>query len=103
MRGLMSASAHEYTSTACLHDECGSCRFTCKYCDSPCRHGCHRTPPAAAPVPWVDQARDIVGELLHLTRLAGFLPDELAARISTDPDLFWLRGEVQPDGTWREP
>jgi 2-polyprenyl-6-methoxyphenol hydroxylase-like FAD-dependent oxidoreductase len=53
----------------------------------------------------VDQARDIAADLLvacgglkGLTRsgLSG-----LAAKIRTDPHLFWLRGEVQPPGEWR--
>ena len=70
---------HEYMSTACHHGKCGTCRKTCKYCDSPCRHSCHQDPSATSPLPWVDQARGIAGELLHLVRLAGFLPDDLVA------------------------
>lgn len=30
-----------------------------------------------------------------------YLPAELRKRIAEDPALFWLRGEVQPDGTWQ--
>jgi len=94
---------HLYVSTACRHGACGSCRNTCKYCDEPCRHECH--PQKAAtdgqPQTWVDQARDIAAELLYLVRQADWLPDKLADRIRNDPSLFWLRGETQPDGTWR--
>jgi len=28
------------------------------------------------------------------------VPPELLRRIASDPALFWLRGEVQPDGEW---
>lgn len=93
-------TAHEYTSTACLHDQCGSCRNTCKFCDAPCRHPCH---PASGetPVPWVDQARDIARELLRDGLHNGPIDPALLRRIEADPALFWLRGEVVPDGTWR--
>jgi hypothetical protein len=54
---------HEYLSTACLHDECGNCRNTCKFCDAPCLHDCH--PGGAAPgFSWVGQAREIAQALL---------------------------------------
>lgn len=90
--GETAPDVHVYISTACLHGQCGSCRNTCKYCDSPCRcplPGCtHRHPGDTTPVSWVDQARGVAAELLHLTRLAGWLPDELAGRIAADPDLF---------------
>lgn len=95
---------HAYTSTACLHGICGSCRATCKFCDEPCRHGCH---PAAstAPVAGVDQAREIARELLDVARPGALMsmPPDLYQRIRKDPALFWLRGETVPDGTWRSP
>jgi hypothetical protein len=80
---------HAYVSTACFHEECGSCRSTCKYCDAPCSHGCH---PAdlSLPKPWVHQARDIA--VLLLAELGpDRVPAVLRERIATDPDLFWLR------------
>jgi hypothetical protein len=100
--GAVTGGQHEYTSTACLHGECGSCRKTCKYCGVSC--GCQRplcthnlTEPG--PASWVDQARGIARELL-----AAFNRDdmshELVLRIRDDPDLFWLRGEEAPPGTW---
>lgn len=30
-----------------------------------------------------------------------YIPAHLFVRISEDPALFWLRGEVQPDGEWK--
>lgn len=93
--------AHAYVSTACFHGECGACRNTCKYCDAVCscpHHGSGQVPPE----PWVDQARGIARELLRygLSRHEA-VPPELLRRISSDPGLFWLRGEVQPPGEWR--
>ncbi len=44
---------HEYTSTWCLHGECGTCktvRLTCKTCGTICRHGCHHGEPVEPPV-----------------------------------------------------
>ena len=95
-------TVHLYTSTACWHGECGGCRATCKYCDEPCQCGCH---PGGRrqPEPWVDQARGIALELLDVVKSWSRYPDELMERIADDPGLFWLRGEVQPRGTWREP
>ncbi len=92
--------SHDYLSTACLHKDCSGCRLTCKFCDAPCLHGCHRGG-RALPQPWVDQSRAVGLELL--AALGDNVPPELARRISEDPDLFWLRGEIQPDGVWHEP
>lgn len=103
---------HNYLSTACFHEVHGdACRKTCKFCDAPCFCTCHRNPVsgerAAVPEPWVDQARAVAAELLAVLRpLSGTaegMPPELEQRIANDPDLFWLRGEVQPDGEWHEP
>jgi len=33
---------HVYTSTACQHGLHDKCRLVCKYCDEPCRCGCHK-------------------------------------------------------------
>jgi hypothetical protein len=99
----MTVAVHEYTSTACLHGKCGSCRNTCKYCDSPCLCVHHLNLQSVPGVSrsWVDQARGIAAELLGAAT-AGQVPQELILRIYTDPDLFWLRGDVQSAGTWRE-
>jgi hypothetical protein len=57
----------------------------------------------------LDQARDIARELLGLVRdvnedIPGHGPlPPFEERLRTDPDLFWLRGEVMPDGTWQPP
>lgn len=32
---------HDYVSTACVHEEHGQCRVTCKFCPSECRCACH--------------------------------------------------------------
>jgi len=32
---------HVYVSTACLHEEHGRCRRTCKFCAAPCQCECH--------------------------------------------------------------
>jgi hypothetical protein len=92
--------AHAYLSTACYHSKHGVlCRQTCKYCDAPCSCTCHR---GILPVPWVDQARAVAAELFSAIYPAD-VPAALAQRIETDPALFWLRGEVAPDGQWHEP
>jgi hypothetical protein len=104
---------HNYLSTACYHEIHGdACRNTCKFCDAPCFCTCHRNPVsgerAAVPKPWVAQARAIavefrdllVGAMIQVDKLAA--AEELQRRTETDPDLFWLRGEVQPDGEWHE-
>lgn len=49
---------------------------------------------------WVDQARAIARELLAVLPMRN-LPLDLMARVGDDPDLFWLRGEEVPPGTWR--
>jgi len=95
---LTAPPPHAYVSTACHHGECGACRNTCKYCDSPCSHGCHPASGVPLPEPWVDQARDIARELLR----SADLPDKLAQRIASDPALFWLRAEAPPPGEWRD-
>ena len=97
---------HNYLSTACFHETHGdACRKTCKFCDAPCFCTCHRNPVsgerAAVPEPWVDQARAIAVELLSAVHGEDW-PGDLLLRIREDPDLFWLRGEVQPDGEWHE-
>jgi hypothetical protein len=38
--------------------------------------------------------------MIQVDKLAA--AEELQRRTETDPDLFWLRGEVQPDGEWHE-
>lgn len=90
---------HLYISTACFHEECDSCRRTCKFCGSPCRCGHHYGDKAEPVTSWVDQARDMARMLLMEVRDAGgpWTP-QFAERIATDPDLFWLRGEEQPPG-----
>lgn len=98
--------AHRYVSTACHHGECGDCRRSCKYCDTPCQHICHRqgiTSTVKVIPSWVDQARGIARELLaeHLHGRppgAPSIPPELLRRIEYDPELFWLRGEERPPG-----
>lgn len=35
------ACGHRYWSTACLHQEHGQCRLTCKFCHQLCGCGCH--------------------------------------------------------------
>jgi hypothetical protein len=96
----MTTGQHEYTSTARLHGQCGSCRKTCKYCDASCQHGCH-TQAGGRPVAGVDQARGIARELLATWQQDRELSDEFCVRLDSDPDLFWLRGEEAPPGTWR--
>lgn len=92
--GAAVATGHAYTSTACVHGECGSCRETCKYCDESCQHGCHSGGRAAGES-WVDQARGIAAALLDSIN-PGDMPAELRARIAADPRLFWLREEEGP-------
>lgn len=102
-------AVHRYVSTACWHELAdhvpelhGSCRARCKYCDEQCRCPNHPDADDEPNVSWVDQARDVAVELLAAARDGG-LPAELEERIRTDRSLFWLRGEVQPPGEWREP
>lgn len=33
---------HVYVSTYCQHGHCANCRHTCKLCQAPCHHSCHR-------------------------------------------------------------
>lgn len=94
--------AHDYLSTACLHEAADgtpqvhdACRQTCKFCDAPCQCPRHEARETAGHVSRVDQARDIARELLrHGNTL------EFQRRIKDDRTLFWLRGEEQPPGTW---
>lgn len=99
-----SPTSHDYLSTACAHDQCGSCRNTCKFCGSSCVHGCHPQTGEQLASP-VDQARDVAMELLGVIRAAGLdldgLAPDLASRLRDDPALFWARGEVQPPGEWQ--
>jgi len=94
-------AAHAYVSTACFHEDCGGCRNTCKYCDAPCSHPCHPAAGQPLPEPWVDQARAIARELLRYgLSTTQAVPPELLHRITSDPALFWLRGEAVPPGEW---
>jgi hypothetical protein len=91
---------HEYLSTACEHDECASCRQTCKYCGASCRHQCHsRDTGRLGPVSWVDQARGMALRLLAACHAADMdlavVDRHLARAIDEDPALFWLREEQQ--------
>lgn len=105
---------HRYISTACEHalhenrpELHAECRLSCKYspdgvesCTCPHHTG---MPLGEMPPPWVDQARGIALELLTLIEEDDHfrLPAELAERVRSDPNLFWLRREVQPPGQWR--
>lgn len=92
---------HHYVSTACLHeindgdpDQHDRCRATCKTCGRPCECANHTEGEiSSAPPSWVDQARDIARRLM-----AEWPSMTLAQEITTDPALFWLRGEEQPPG-----
>lgn len=45
---------HDYTSTYCQHNDCGTCatvRKTCKTCNATCNHGCHTGEPIDPPSP----------------------------------------------------
>lgn len=108
----LAGKRHIYLSTACLHELIdgdlslhGACRATCKTCCEPCICGKH---PAYDnhyfPPPWVDQARNVAVRFLAVIRehgidLADAEPD-LHEALLYDPNLFWLRGEVQPAGEW---
>jgi len=101
----MTTPMHDYLSTACGHGNCANCRLTCKFCDSPCQHGCHQQDGTKdLPPSWVDQARDIARELwgflTHPEYEGSSIPPWLADRVRDDPALFWLRGEEQPPGRW---
>lgn len=48
-------TVHDYLSTACQHDLCGSCRITCKYCEAVCQHSCHAEDAADTPASWLRQ------------------------------------------------
>lgn len=89
---MTTSAQHAYLSTACRHGECGSCRNTCKFCESPCQHGCHLGV-TRGQVAAVDQAREIARELYQA---ADITSDRLRTRIDDDPALFWLRGEQPP-------
>jgi hypothetical protein len=34
---------HVYVSTYCAHGLCADCRRSCKICEAPCQHACHRS------------------------------------------------------------
>lgn len=105
---------HHYVSTACEHavgegrpSLHAACRRSCKFGEDgveSCGCGCHTgTPLEEMPPPWVDQARGIALELLTLIEEDDHfrLPAELAERVRSDPNLFWLRRGEQPPGQWR--
>ncbi len=39
---------HRYRSTACLHEQHGECRKTCKFCKTMCVCSCHDLDPIDA-------------------------------------------------------
>jgi hypothetical protein len=97
---------HEYLSTACWHALFdgnqklhGSCRSSCKFCTRHCGCSCHPQPEGEQAVSWVDQARDVA--LALLAEIEASAPTRMSTalrqRIETDPALFWLRGEEQPN------
>lgn len=109
-------ATHDYLSTACwhelndgrptLHNEC---RATCKYGPTPEYCGCpnHREGEEHDhPVSWVDQARGIALRLHDVLQTVGVdlavVDRHLARAIAEDRFLFWLRGEEQPSGEWRD-
>ena len=112
---MTEAWVHHYISTACEHalgenrpDLHASCRLSCKFAEDgveSCRCPCHTgTPPEEFPLPPVDQARNIAGELWAVIhRWPHLVPRALRDRIDSDRHLFWLRGEVQPPGVWTPP
>lgn len=105
---------HEYLSTACWHELNdgrpelhAKCRAICKYGDTPemcrCRNhveGETRTESE------IDRARGLALRLLAAVDTAGVdlavVDRRLARAITEDPSLFWLRGEEQPPGEWRD-
>ena len=106
---------HRYTSTACEHalhegrpELHAECRLSCKYAPDgieSCRCSCHiEGAPAELPLPWVDQARDVAIRLLAVVREHGInlgrAEPDLNEAILYDPNMFWLRGEVQAAGEW---
>jgi hypothetical protein len=110
-------AVHEYLSTACWHELNddrpalhAKCRASCKYGENGpefCRCPNHTEDELkASPVSWVDQARGIALRLLAVCDAVGVdLAAEdrhLARAIAEDPALFWLRGEEQPPGEWRD-
>lgn len=107
----MTDTDHVYLSTACWHALFdgnkrfhGSCRNTCKFCDHPCGCSCHGDAGQRTHTVWVDQARNVARDLLAEVEASAptALSRALRQRIKTDPDLFWLRGEEQPSGEWRD-
>jgi hypothetical protein len=96
---------HHYLSTACMHGLCDKrCRSSCKYCDATCEHDCHpQQGERELPPPWVGQARDIAIELANVFGGWEHVQGDLGDRIRHDPHLFWLRGETQPAGEWKQP
>ena len=107
---------HHYISSACMHalgeERPGlhaGCRLSCKYaedgiesCECPCHAEGATT--LTLPPPWVDQARDVAIRLLAVIRENGInlgrAEPDLSEAILYDPDMFWLRDEVQPAGVW---
>ena len=107
---------HDYLSTACwheLHDDQparhADCRASCKfgrkgpeYCRCP-NHTEEEL--RASPVSWVDQARGMALRLLAACHAAEVdltaVDRHMARAIAEDPAFFWLRGEEQPPGEWR--
>ena len=97
---------HHYLSTACFHEAAdgdpdlhAACRARCKFCTARCACGRHPEADGAPATNPVDQARDIAHVLYGRLLDCSAISPELAARIAGDPDLFWLRGEVQPPDT----
>jgi hypothetical protein len=101
MLSIMTAE-HVYVSTACHHGLHGSCRQTCKFCDTSCACTQCQHPAPEDAVPWVDQARSLAADLLALVPSPLLAAAGLQRRITDDPDLFWIRGETQPPGHWRQ-
>lgn len=104
---------HHYLSTACWHAQYDSdksmhagCRNQCKFCPGCCVCPCHGEAGTQPGISHVDVERDRFIRLLAVVRehgidLAKAEPD-LHEAFLYDPAMFWLRGEVQPAGTWHQ-
>lgn len=105
---------HDYLSTACWHElndgkpgYHAKCRAVCKFGDKPemCRCPNHVEGEVRRDSE-VDRARGLALRLLAACETAGVnLTDvdrHLARAIRGDPALFWLRGETQPPGEWKD-